>query len=695
MAEGPIIRTLHGSASAIRIRRFGLSAFLFLALEAVFAAPLPPVATGATLTPRNPAEWIVDSIAARFLPGFVVRTESVRWLDGGGLEIRGLRLVAKSGGREFLFVPRILVRFGLGGLASRTVSEIVVENPVLRLHPDLLDLLPASREVKPQPSGALLGGWSVGGIRCDFGELYASDFPGFPFYLSSRFAFDWKEFGLAGSTAESLHKLLLWSVAVDSSPDFSTPFFSLDRVDAGFTARGLLQEGVIEAVRINGGGLALGEAMEKLLGTPSEGTAQKTGTSPSLAIRLLEIQKISAEFQDEGAVASNVTFDFHSTFRNVSMDSLARKIGAETQLVELADIAVLSPLDPLVRIISLHSVFVYFTIEGIFAKRVARVVILNPTLYLSEDLFVYMENAARRAEGAADETAAQSAGNWVIERLRVEFGRLILGGERLGQIGLPLSFQTDAENVRFDSLSSLRLRSSLEIRPQDFSFPPLQISIKQLGGEMKFAYPPDRGEDNLVNVLRAGNIRWRQFELRDAWLAATFDRRGISAQAGGGAYGGYLNAGLSFFFQKDARWVAWGSGKGVDLASLTNVLAPQNFRMTGPADFTIEVDALASRVERVRGNLNAPESGRLNISKIDDFLEELPPEWNPIKTGAVKAALETLRDFDYSSADARFWYVEDQGRLDLKLPGPRGSRNFEFLLHADESSDGLWKQSSR
>jgi hypothetical protein len=296
-----------------------------------------------------------------------------------------------------------------------------------------------------------------------------------------------------------------------------------------------------------------------------------------------------------------------------------------------------------------------------------------------------------QAVAPSDTTSPQPQLDWLIAELRVEYGSLILGGEKLGQVGLPLSFSTSASNVRLDNLASLRLRADLEIRTQDFSFPPLQLDLLQLGGELKFSYPSEEDLNNLVNVLRLEQLRWRQFSANDLWLAATFDARGIFAQAGGEAYGGYVNAGVSFFFEPEGRWVGWVTGKEISLQKLTAILAPQNFSMTGPADFAVEVDGSKKLIQRLRGHLQASGSGLLRVNKIDDLLENLPPEWNALKRSSTILALETLRDFRYTSAMANFWYVEEQGQLSLRMPGPSGSRNLTLRLHADETADGLWK----
>jgi hypothetical protein len=165
----------------------------------------------------------------------------------------------------------------------------------------------------------------------------------------------------------------------------------------------------------------------------------------------------------------------------------------------------------------------------------------------------------------------------------------------------------------------------------------------------------------------------------------------VFASFGGEAYGGYMNAGLSFFFGGDSRWLGWVTGTNVDLAQLTAVLAPKNVTMTGRADLRVEVDASGSKIDRVRGDIIADKPRELTIRKLDEFIDDLPPEWSELKRSGATIALETLRDFQYDRVNADFWFVEEQGRFNLKLPGPQGSRNLSLFLHADSTADGRWK----
>jgi hypothetical protein len=174
----------------------------------------------------------------------------------------------------------------------------------------------------------------------------------------------------------------------------------------------------------------------------------------------------------------------------------------------------------------------------------------------------------------------------------------------------------------------------------------------------------------------------------------TFDRSGINGTFGGKVYRGETWGGFSFFFSPDSPWIGWLSGKSVSLREVTNIISPQNFQLTGPMDFRLQMDARGRNIERVLGELRATKPGKMVIGKIDDLLARIPPTWNVIKQSGTRIALQTLRDFEYNKASGDFWFVESQGQARLTLQGPTGSRNFEIVLHADDSPQGRWKQRS-
>ena len=231
----------------------------------------------------------------------------------------------------------------------------------------------------------------------------------------------------------------------------------------------------------------------------------------------------------------------------------------------------------------------------------------------------------------------------------------------------------------------------LEIPPQRYAFDSYQLEFTSEKGELRFSYPPEKNLNNLVGTIRLKSIRWRQYKASDSWISVTFDRSGINGKFGGKVYGGETWGGFSFFFYADSPWIGWLSGRGISLRELTNILSPQNFQLSGPMEFRLQMDARSHNIERVLGDFRATKPGKMVIGKIDDLLARIPSTWNLVKQGSTRIALQTLRDFEYKKAQGDFWFVDSQGVLRLTLQGPTGSRNFEVVLHADDSPRGRWK----
>ena len=151
-------------------------------------------------------------------------------------------------------------------------------------------------------------------------------------------------------------------------------------------------------------------------------------------------------------------------------------------------------------------------------------------------------------------------------------------------------------------------------------------------------------------------------------------------------YSGNVGGGVSFFFGDESPWIGWFSGTGVDLRQLTDLIAPENFSLSGPLDVVLQTNARAREIDRIEGTYTAPRPGRMEIGKIDDLLARIPDEWSGIKKSAMRVALENLRDFDYDSGSGALSFAGGQGVFDLKLQGPLGSRKFTVNLHADGSA---------
>ena len=651
-------------------------------LAIVLVVVLLLLGTGAVILTRNLtriARWAVQ----RSLPAAKAEIGDVLYEGGGRLVVKKFVLHDRVSGVELLRIDSGDVVFSFDDLRRRQLGEIRLVNPFIRISPGLFQILPSGGE----GGGGSLPPWAARRIVCDYAEVLLEGFGPTSPSVSLKCSFDWLE---PGSDPGTPLDLITWDVQV-SAPGYPDSFLVLDRVDLTFTEQGILTRHEIDGVQVAGGQLILGSALQQILsGPPASSQAVQAANPAALwVIRKLGLQGLGVRLEDKRETAADISFQINTTLTDLSLSQAASAIGVEEQSVEITDVEILSPYDPLTKVITLRSVVIRFTLGGLLRSELAGIAIREPSIYVGPDLFWYMDDTQSRLAGKAP--GASTAG-WKIGELVVTDGRLIVGSSGRTKYGLPLNFHASAHDIALDNLATLKLQTAFEIPAQTTDFPSYQLEVATRKGDLQFAYPPEKNENNLVGKIFFDSLRWRQYEAAEAWLSATFDQGGINGDFGGRAYGGYLSGGFSFLFENDAPWIGWLSGNKVDLKRLTDIISPQNFQMTGPLNFKLQMDAFGRRIDRVKGKFDTLRPGRMKIGKLDDFLANIPDKWSSLKQSSTRLALEALRDFDYTKAGGELWFVDNQGILGLKLQGPLGSRNFEIVLHADESPEGRWKQ---
>ena len=618
------------------------------------------------------ARWTVH----RALPALRAEVADVKFEAANRIAVRQLTLVERKTGAELLRLDGGSIDFSFADIRQKKLGEIRLVNPRLKISPDFLNVMPAAG------AGGSKGGslpWSVRRIVCDYGEVSYGGF-GVPSPdLTLKFAFDWKDPG-----ASTPLGITLWDLR-GFAPGDPAAFLLLDVVRVQATPGEVLKNRRIDSVAASGGSFLLGSALQKLL---SGQLSSPAASATAWKLGLLDISGVRVHLEDTRETASNISFQLNTSLREISLAGVASALGEEERKIEIADMEILSPYDPFIKVLTMRRIFLRFTLAGLLRKEFVAVEILNPSIYVGQDLFWYMDDTQKRFAG---EGGNNGGPGWKIGTLKVEDGRLLVGSGGRAKYGLPLNFHATVSDIALDNLATLKLQTAFEIHEENYSFPDYQLEVSTKKGDLQFAYPPEKNENNLVGKLFLNTVRWRQFEASDAWLSATFDKTGINGDFGGRVYDGYLSGGFSFLFDEEAPWVGWLYGKGVSLRGLTDVLAPKNFRMTGPVNFKLQMDAFGRNIERVKGSFRAVKPGRMTVGKLDDFLANIPDSWTNLKKSSTRVALEALRDFDYDQADGDLWFVQKQGVFGLKLQGPLGSRNFDIVLHADESNQGRWK----
>ena len=633
------------------------------------------------------AAWKGPSAALRWAvrtydPALRLEIRSNFYRDGEWV-LQGV-VLSLRGSREPVFEAGEL-RLGPGPQwSSGRFGSLRLVEPFVRLDPNAI-----AHFTRGGGSGGSGVRWEIGEVMIERGYLWAENFgeSGVDFSAGINGTLT----SLGPAQGDQLHQLRVDNFYVAShDPAGSLPVMGAGLSQLNFTVAGL-QQGRVAGVRVDAGWILAGEGFERLMEEGEFAPAREPGGA--LVIESLDLVKMQVRPDGLPGGLPAISLQVNTALRDVPFGAVADELGKIRHQVEFSDIELLSPTDPLQRAVTVRSAFVIFTLAGLAKRDLEEVKLIGPTVYIGEALFEYMQAAD---EPDKDPVAVKESEGWNVDTLRVNFGRVVIAVGGRSQVGLPLAFHTMVRNLSLSSLAGLNVEFVLKVPEEDYDFPAYDLSLGKVRGDLLFNYPPDILRNNLVNVVKFGRARWRNFQASDLWVSVTFDRKGINGDFGGRAYRGYVNGGFSFFLEPDSPWTGWITGQDVDLAPLSADGAPQHFVMDGLVDFKVEANGRAAVVERVRGEASGQGEGRMVVNKLNDMLAGLPPDWTALKSELSRVSLETLRDFDYTEARSEFWFVGKQGIIDIRMKGPAGSRNLELVFHGDEAKrPSRWQQGGR
>jgi hypothetical protein len=636
---------------------------------------------------------IVVWYAARTYPQMVVELKSASFVSKQRIEIHNLSLKLRDGRGQILGVEKAVIDFSLRGLRAHRIDGVNLQTPAIHFTP----AAPGAFGSHSAASGTPSAPWVIGKLHVASGEFFMDGFGASVPETSLKFAADEENFQIgadAGALTELPHKLQLWDIRVAPSFAKVQPFLFAGSVQVDFTAGGLFVRNELAGVTITSLDFTMGQKFRSLLAASGRANppVTQTGTAPGetnpWVVRSLRIFNGRAVLDDLGVELPAIAFKLDTEMKNVALSGDIRHASKQVEEVVISDLTIHSPHDPFVPVLNFELIRLRFSLAQILDQEIDEVIFDRPTIYICEELFWYADELKRRqaaappsAPKAAQNEASQA--NWRIDKFSVNSGSLVVANAGHAGVAVPFEFSTEAENLRFNDPNDLRLKLNLVIPEGDYTFPSYQLEFRQLKGDVKFGLPPGRNAKNIFQNFSAKQARWKQFTAGKLWLGVTYDRDGIYGKFGGAVYGGYVTGEFNFYMQPDTPWAGWVSGTDVNLKQITDILAPQNFQMSGPANFNVEINGLNHEIERVTGNVKTKTAGKLKIAKLDQFIADIPKSWGSIKQGTTRIALETLRDFDYTTCNGDFWYVGGRGNLTLKMRGPRGSRNFDIALHGD------------
>jgi hypothetical protein len=521
-----------------------------------------------------------------------------------------------------------------------------------------------------------------------------------------------------------LHKLVLKDVK-GSLPDIAKlPVAGLDSIELSVRLPEVWQEKKIETFKVQGGRIEVGEALMSFLNKPGTTTVtdatppapEKKDAAPPPAVTLenkiakwrvgeLDIGRVGITLYKLAPGMPPVHFSVSLNAKDTPLEADEIAKNTQKQRVELESLVIPSPYDPLRTVADLDTVFIDFSLDALAAQRIDQIEVVSPKLYVGEDLFWYIEYCRKYAAGeiVTDKDAPKVAANdaeiafgaanaamksdkpkgWDVSKIKVHAGKLIVAPKGVPLSGFHQPFPFSFESALNDGV----FEATLDIPPDTYTLEDLKLEFRGTSGHVKFNLPVKGRDNNLTEVFRVDQIRWKQLHIEDAFLTVTYDMNGIYAQLGSAAYEGYVNGAFNVYLDQSFSWDGWLTGTGVKTTEITEKLCPSYFMLDGKVDGKIIAFGSSKDLHQADVEFKNATPGKMSISALNELIEDYAKESHILTSQITRIGLETLRDFDYDrvSGKGRFYGREGGGKL--LFEGRQGKRNFDINVF-----DHRWKE---
>jgi len=475
------------------------------------------------------------------------------------------------------------------------------------------------------------------------------------------------------------------------------PVLSLENVEAVVSLPEMWDKRRLEGLKLAGGQVEVGDALMTLFSGDAAVVEKK---ADSLAERWtagrIDVEKLGVTLMSIAPGLPPVRFDvtFGANETPLDLDGLAEN--AEPQRIVLTRLRVPSPHEPLRTVAEMDVIHVNYTLDGLLHRRIDRVEIVSPLLYVGEDLFWYVENYRKIMKGEAPPPDTRfgppvppkpSAPGWRVDTLAVSEGRLLLAPKGVPLRGFskpfPFSFTSKLESGQLDAV--------FDIPTDDYTLPEHKVEFRGMKGQVRFNLPMKDRNNNLTETFTVEQLRWKQLHLEKGHLSVTYDVRGIYGAFGGEAYGGYVNGAFNIYLDDVFTWDGWVAGTGVNLGPVTRALFPSYLLLEGAAEGKVIATGNMNELYQADAEFKNRSKGKFSIQALNDMIAELPPVMKgDIADQITRIGLETLRDFEYESVDGKARFYGREGRGHLRFIGPLGSRKIDINVY-----DHRWREEPR
>ncbi|MFN0077843.1 MAG: hypothetical protein ACKVY0_15410 [Prosthecobacter sp.] len=499
------------------------------------------------------------------------------------------------------------------------------------------------------------------------------------------------------ATEQAKQRLSIADTRVRIPTRANLPVLSFEKVEAVAALPEMWRTRRVESLKLTGGQTEVGDALMTLFSGQAAVVEEKAeAVAARWTAGKIEVEKLGVTLMSIAPGLPPVRFDvtFSANETPLDLDGLAENV--EPQQIVLTRLRIPSPHEPLRTVAEMDMIQVTYTLDGLLHRRIDRVEIVSPLLYVGEDLFWYVENYRKFMKGeeqVPDATVGPTqppkprVPGWRVDTLAVADGRLVLAPKGVPLRGFskpfPFSFTTKLESGQLDA--------EFEIPTDNYTLEHLKLEFRGMKGKVLFNLPMKDRNNNLTETFTVEQVRWKQLHLEKAHLSVTYDTNGIYGTFGGAAYGGYVNGAFDIYLDEAYTWDGWVSGVGVDLGPVTTVMFPRYFLLNGVVEGKIIATGNKSELYQADGEFKNRSRGKFSIAALNDMIAALPQAMTGTLTDQItRIGLETLRDFEYDSVDSKARFYGREGRGHLRFIGPYGARNFDINVY-----DHRWKEEPR
>lgn len=586
--------------------------------------------------------------------------------------------------------------------AGNGVAELTLQKPLIKIRNDNVswfDDKPAASDAsanvpvgEPWFKRLHFDQLKVEGGDCDLALALPQ-----PMELRTQFAL---------STKDQIHRLSLHQVKGMLPKLAKLPVAGVEQLELAVQLPSLWKTKHIDELKIKGVELEVGDALMSLAKDDEQAKeSELTGPPEPSPLSDWRVNKLSI---DDAAVTlqrvapglppMKFNIDYEAADMPLNPAELAGNF--KPQRIELSQLGIKSPYNPLREVARLDTVFVDFTLDGLFKQRIDQIEIVSPTLNVGEDLFWYIDYyrkyaagetlpnpnqqvagtstfAALEAATAAAEAPEKQAHAWTINTLAVHGGKLVIAPKGVPLAGIPRPFP-------FSFVSKLdkgQIDAEFDIPSDTYVWEDLKLALEGMRGHVLFNLPVKGQDNNLTETFNVDRIRYKQLHLEQGHLSVTYDVNGIYGKFGGAAYEGYVSGAFNVYLDQSFSWDGWISGIGVRSTEITQKISPAYFLLDGKVDLTLVAQGDKDELYQCDIKFTNPTPGKFSIQALNDALKAIPTDAASYQRDIMRIGVETVRDFEYAKVDGQCRFYGREGKGHLHFVGPTGSRNIELNVY--------------